>query len=78
MENSWSEHHRKAAEHAEKAALHYKEAAEYYEKGNPDKAIHQALLAVSHLDYSSEHAQQANEYCFKTMFNDLLDFELNN
>ena len=71
MNNIWSDQHLKAAEHAEKAALHYKRAAEFYNAGNPEKAIHHALLAITHIDHSSEHAQQANEYCFKTMINDM-------
>ena len=73
MKNAWSEHHLKAAGHAEKAAVHYKWAAEYYEAGNPEKAIHHALLAITHIDYSLEHAQQAKEYCFKIMINDMLE-----
>lgn len=60
-----------AAVQAEKAALHYKKAAEYYEAGNPEMAIHHALVAVTHIDHSSEHAQQANEYCFTVMMNDM-------
>jgi hypothetical protein len=73
VRNIWSDHHLKAAEHAQKAALHYKRAAEYFNAGNPDKAIHHALLAITQIDYSSEHAQQANEFCFKTMINDMLE-----
>lgn len=71
MKNVWSDHHLKAAEHVEKAALHYKRAAEYYQAGNPEEAIHHALLAITHIDYSSEYAQLANDYCFKTMMNDM-------
>lgn len=72
VKNSWSEHHIKATKHATRAAIHYKRAADYYEAGNNEKAIHHALLAIAQIDYSSLHAQQANEYCFKTMMNDML------
>lgn len=74
MKNVWSDHHLKAAEHAKKAALHYQRAAECYEAGDPEKAIHHALMAITHIDYSSEHAQQANEFCFRAMINDMLEF----
>jgi hypothetical protein len=74
VKNVWSDHQIKAAEHAERAAMHYKRAAEYYEAGNPEKAIHHALLAIMQINYSSVHARQANEYCFKTMIDDLLEF----
>jgi hypothetical protein len=72
--NVWSDHQIKAADHAKRVALHYKKAAEYYETGQPDKAIHHALQAISHIDYSSRHAHQANRFCFKTMLYDLLEY----
>lgn len=71
MKNIWSEHHLKAAKHAQWAAMHYRRAAGYYDSGNTEKAIHYALLAINQLDYSSYHAQQANEYYFKTMTDNL-------
>lgn len=71
MKNIWSDHQLKAANHAERAAIHYKRAAEYYDAGNHERAIHHALLAVTHIDYSSEHARQANDFCFTYMMNDL-------
>ncbi len=71
MKNIWSEHHEKAAKHAEWAAMHYRKAADYYKAGNPQKAIHHALLAITQIDYSSQHSQQANEYYFKNMTGDL-------
>jgi len=72
--NIWSEHHVKAAKHANLAAIHYKRAADYFEVGEREKAIHHALLAITQIDYSSQHARQANEFCFKTMMNDMLEF----
>lgn|GEM_PF-2193854 len=73
MENLWSSHHLKAAEHAQKAAFHFKRAANFYDLGDHEKAIHHALSAITHIDRSSEHAQSANEFCFNSMINDMLE-----
>jgi hypothetical protein len=73
MKNIWSEHQRKAAKHAEWAASHYRRAAKYYLTGDTEKAIHHALMAVTQLDYTSQHARQANEYCFKAMMNNTFE-----
>lgn len=72
MKNNWSEHNIKAAKHAEWAASHYRRAADYYLAGDTEKAIHHAIMAIMQLDYSSKHAQEANDYCFKTMMNNFL------
>ncbi len=69
-ENTWSEQHLKAAKHAQWAAAHYRKAADYYKAGKTEKAIHHALLAITQIDYSSQRAQQAKEYCFKAMLDD--------
>ncbi len=73
MENIWSSHHLKAAEHAQKAAIHFKRAASFYDTGEHEKAIHHALSAINHIDRSSKHAKCANEFCFDSMINDMLE-----
>ena len=73
MNNDWTIHELKAAEYAQRAAFHYKIAAEYHDKGNIEKALHHALLAANNVDNSTIHAKQANDYCFKTLINDLLE-----
>jgi hypothetical protein len=74
MNNVWSDHELKAAEYAKWAAVHYKKAAEYNDCGKIEKALHHALLAATNMDYSSLHAKQANDYCFKTMIDDMLEY----
>ena len=70
MNNTWSFHQLKAAEHAKRAAIHYKKAAEYTDSGDLERAIHYACLAASDMDYSTQHAKQAFDYCFTKMIND--------
>jgi hypothetical protein len=74
MNNGWSYHELMAAEHAKRAELHHKKAAEYYDLGDIEKALHYALLAASDMDYSTQHALQANDYCMTTIINDLLEY----
>lgn len=76
VKNVWTEHHVKAAKHAEWAAIHNRRAADYYEAGNIEKAIHHALIAIEQIDYSSQHAQQANDYCFKNMIDNLPESQI--
>ena len=73
MDNVWSDHELKAAEYAKRAAMHYQKAAECNDSGNIEKALHYALLAATDMDYSTIHAKQANDYCFKIMINDMLE-----
>lgn len=73
MNNVWSDHELKAAEYAKRAVIHYTKAAEYNDSGNLEKALHYALLAANDMDYSTQHAKYANDYCYKFMINDLLE-----
>ena len=67
-------HHLKAAQHAQKAASHFTRAANFYNTGDYEKAVHHALSAVKHIDWSAEHAQSANEFCFNNMINDMPEY----
>jgi hypothetical protein len=73
MNNFWSDHELKAAEYAKRAAMHYTKAAEYNDSGKIEKALHHALLAATDMDYSTQHAKLANDYCFKIMMDDMLE-----
>jgi hypothetical protein len=74
MNNEWSEHALKAAEYANWASIHYKKAAECNDMGDIERALHHALLAATDMDYSSQHAKKANDYCIATMIGDMLEY----
>lgn len=73
MNNDWTTHQLKAAEYAQRAAFHYKIAAEFNAMGNIEKAIQNARLAVINIDNSISQARHANEYCFKSIIDDMLE-----
>ena len=74
MNNVWTDHELKAAEYAHRAALNYKKAAECNDSGNIERALHHALEAATYMDYSSQHAKQANDYYIKTVIDDMLEY----
>jgi hypothetical protein len=71
MKEIWSHHALKASEFAKYAAKHFEKAAELNDEGDYEQALEQTLLAVTNMDYSTQHAKQANEYCFMTEVNEL-------
>ena len=73
MKNVWSDHELKAAEYTKRAAMNYTKAAEYNDSGTHEKTLHYALLAANDMDYSTQHAKYANDYCYKSMINDMLE-----
>ncbi len=73
MDSIWSRHALKAAEFAELAAVHFQKAAEFNNAGDFEQALKQALLAATEMDYSTQYAKEANDYCFDNMPDYLTD-----
>lgn len=70
MNKIWSDHELKAAKYAQNAVEHFTKAALYNDMGNLKMALHYALLAANDMDYSTQHAKHANDYCYRFMIND--------
>ena len=74
MNNDWSNHVLKAAERAQRAAMLYKKAAGQNDSGDVGEALHFAYLAAVEMEYSTQHAIEADECCKSTMIYDTLDY----